>query len=39
MIRPEWPAPANVVAGTSLIDTPDGALPDGLNKRSNHDRI
>ena len=30
MIRPEWPAPANVVAGTSLIDTPDGALPDGI---------
>ena len=30
MIRPEWPAPANVFAGTTLVDTPDDALPDGL---------
>ena len=30
MIRPDWPAPANVVAGTTLVDTPDAALPAGL---------
>lgn len=30
MIRPAWPAPTNVVAGTTLVDTPDDALPAGL---------
>jgi YfiH family protein len=30
VIRPEWPAPANVDAGTTLVDTPDSALPAGL---------
>lgn len=30
MIRPEWPAPANIVAGTTLIDTPEDALPAGI---------
>ena len=30
MIRPEWPAPGNVVAGTTLVDTPRDALPAGL---------
>jgi YfiH family protein len=30
VIRPEWPAPASVVAGTTLIDTADDALPTGL---------
>lgn len=30
MILPEWPAPANVIAGTTLVDTPDDALPTGL---------
>lgn len=30
MIRPEWPAPDNVLAGTTLVDTPDDALPSGL---------
>lgn len=30
MIRPDWLAPANVVAGTTLVDTPDDALPAGL---------
>lgn len=30
MIRPDWPAPANVVAGTTLVDTPDTMLPPGL---------
>ena len=30
MIRPDWPAPANIIAGTTLVDTPDDALPDGI---------
>ena len=30
MIRPEWPAPANIVAGTTLVDTPGDGLPAGL---------
>jgi YfiH family protein len=30
MILPEWPAPARVLSGTTLVDTPDDALPDGL---------
>lgn len=30
MIRPEWPAPATIVAGTTLVDTPHEALPAGL---------
>lgn len=30
MIRPDWQAPANIVAGTALVDTPDDALPDRL---------
>jgi YfiH family protein len=30
VIRPEWPAPDNVLAGTTLVDTPDDALPSGL---------
>ena len=30
MIRPEWPAPDNVIAGTTLVDTPNDALPAGL---------
>ena len=30
MIRPEWPAPASIVAGTTLLDTPDDALPAGI---------
>ena len=29
-IRPEWPAPANVVAGTSLKTATADALPDGM---------
>jgi YfiH family protein len=29
VIHPEWPAPGNVVAGTTLVDTPAGALPAG----------
>ena len=27
MIRPEWPAPTRVLAGTTLVDTPDDVLP------------
>jgi YfiH family protein len=30
VIRPEWPAPANIIAGTTLVDTPEDALPAGL---------
>lgn len=30
MIRPDWQAPASVVAGTTLVDTPGDALPEGL---------
>ena len=30
MIRPEWPAPGNILAGTTLVDTPDDALPAGI---------
>lgn len=30
MIRPDWPAPPNVVAGTTLVDTPGAMLPPGL---------
>lgn len=30
MIRPEWPAPGNVLAGTTLVDTPGDALPSGI---------
>ena len=30
MIRPDWQAPANIVAGTALVDTPENALPDRL---------
>lgn len=30
MIRPEWPAPDNIVAGTTLVDTPEDVLPEGL---------
>lgn len=30
MIVPDWPAPSNVIAGTTLVDTPDTMLPPGL---------
>ena len=30
MIRPEWPAPGNILAGTTLVDTPEDALPTGI---------
>lgn len=30
MIRPEWPAPNNILAGTTLVDTPDDRLPAGI---------
>ena len=30
MIRPDWPAPANVIAGTTLVDESLAALPPGL---------
>lgn len=30
MIRPEWPAPVNVVAGTTLVDSPCDVLPSGI---------
>ena len=31
MIRPEWPAPGNILAGTTLVDTPEDALPAGIH--------
>jgi YfiH family protein len=30
LIRPEWPAPGNILAGTTLVDSPDDALPAGI---------
>ena len=30
MIIPDWPAPPNIVAGTTIIGTRDDALPDGI---------
>ena len=30
MIRPDWQAPANIVAGTSLVDTAKDSLPERL---------
>ena len=30
MIRPRWPAPARVLSGMTLVDTPDDALPGGV---------